>query len=626
MKILIDLTNTPHVLFFRPIIEKLKKAGHTVILTAREYSQTIPMLEFFNYDYYMLGKHAGKLKIKKAINLFERVLDLISFIKRYDPDIIVSHQSPYATLAGFLTGKKTVFIFDNENAFFQNLMSIPFASKILAPETLNKEKMFFRKINHYPGLKESVYLSEIEPDKKVLSGLNIKEGKKIIVVRPEMNTSAYYNVEKDILTPLVEKLTEIYNVILIPRDEKQREHFAKIKDIIIPKNAVDGPSLIYYSDLLLGAGGTMNREAAVLGKKILTTYQEKELEVNKWLIKKGLIEKNINPSIEDIKNLINKEWKKENFVEKGKEARKQLINTIISFEKVKERLNFNVVLTSDIELWSWNKDFEQDIKKGVYELEKLAENEKIPATFFVSLSDKGYNDKNYMKKIEELIKKIKSDYIQFGIHTHCKDIPINFSTESDDLKDYDEDQILNILIWYKNEMERILNKKVIVHRAGSYAIPSLEILNRIFGNTGLKIDSSDVGSEYSKITKFDNLIEIPPSTNKKLSKQLRVLSTEQMSFKEILKFIKKAKGKTNNLVINFHSFSVYGSLGKKAKRIWYFIPKPIKFLLKPLVKKIKESSMQRSDKISDNFLDLKVLISYLKNNGCKFVNLNDLKK
>ena len=118
MKILIDLTNTPHVLFFRPIIEKLKKAGHTVILTAREYSQTIPMLEFFNYDYYMLGKHAGKLKIKKAINLFERVLDLISFIKRYDPDIIVSHQSPYATLAGFLTGKKTVFIFDNEIYLF----------------------------------------------------------------------------------------------------------------------------------------------------------------------------------------------------------------------------------------------------------------------------------------------------------------------------------------------------------------------------------------------------------------------------------------------------------------------------------------------------------------------------
>ena len=149
-----------------------------------------------------------------------------------------------------------------------------------------------------------------------------------------------------------------------------------------------------------------------------------------------------------------------------------------------------ISLTSDVELWSWNKNFEQDVKNGVLKLVELAEREKIPVTLFISLSDKGYFEKNYIEKISELIKQIKSKIIDYGIHTHCKNIPMGFPTIHDNLKDYKKEEMERIVKWYKNKLEKITKKKVFTHRAGSYAIPNLEIIDEVLGKNNLTIDSS----------------------------------------------------------------------------------------------------------------------------------------
>jgi len=281
-----------------------------------------------------------------------------------------------------------------------------------------------------------------------------------------------------------------------------------------------------------------------------------------------------------------------------------------------------IILSSDVELWSWNRNFSQDIEKGVIKLIEFANKEKIPITFFISLSDKGYWEKDYLKKIILLMKKLDGEGIEFGVHSHCKNLPLEFPTLSDNLKDYPLDQAVKIIKWYKKQLEKILKKNIRVHRAGGYQIPSPNTLSRIFNTTGLKIDSSALEVEYSSPRKFRNLIEISPATNKKYSKKLIVWGPEQMSNKELLKFYKKAKTKTKVLVINFHSFSVHGFLGKKAK-IWHKLPNWLRKILRPFTKKFKENSKNNLESESPHFKNLKKIIRFLKEQECEFVKFKD---
>ena len=283
-----------------------------------------------------------------------------------------------------------------------------------------------------------------------------------------------------------------------------------------------------------------------------------------------------------------------------------------------------VVISIDVELWSWGKNFEIDIAKALKILTRLADNEKIPIVFFISLSDKGYGDKKYFSKIKDLLKNLQPKNIEFGIHTHCKNLPLNFKINSDMLKDYSQEEITKILNWYKKNLEEITCKKIWIHRAGNYSIPPLNILEKSFKKTGLKIDSSDISKEYSKKFFMNSLLEIPPATNKKYSAQLRVWSPEQMSFNEMIKFYENAKYKTDFLVINFHSFSVYGNLGLK-KKIWYLAPKFMRKFLRPFINILKQSSRDRNAiNVSKNFENLVKLIRFLKKENCKFVNFKDI--
>jgi hypothetical protein len=273
----------------------------------------------------------------------------------------------------------------------------------------------------------------------------------------------------------------------------------------------------------------------------------------------------------------------------------------------------NIILTSDVELWSWRKNFKRDIEEGVLKLIELAEKERIPITFFISLTDKGYGIEEYSKKISDLVKKIKSKKVFFGIHPHCRGLDLDF-IKSDNLKEHSEEEIVKILSENKKELEKITNREIRVHRAGNYGIPRLDILNRVFKKTGLLIDSSDISIGYSQITKLPHLIEIPPATSKEYSKKSRVWTPEQMSLKEILNFYNKSKNKTEVLVINFHSFSVYGNIS--GKRIWYFLPLFLRNFLRPLIKKIKKSPEE--SRISENFEKLYKLVRFLKKQGDKF--------
>lgn len=309
----IDVTNTPHVLFFRPIIKELKGKGHKITITARKHSQTTGMLDFFGTDYTVVGRHAGKSRVLKALSLPFRTLSLVWKMKSRGTDIALCHQSPYAMMAARLLGiRKRIYIFDNETASLQNRLAIPFCTKALCPEAIKSKKLYGKKLTKYPGVKESVYLSDFKPDPKVLQELNLSRGKKTVVMRPEPGKAAYYKKGESVLVPIIKKLPKKWQIVLVCRNPEQKRFYKNIfgNRIIIPEKEIDGPSLIHYSDLVIGAGGTMNREAAVLGTPVISTYRGKLLAVDKWLIEKGLMHHQKQPRLSDIESVMKGKTKK----------------------------------------------------------------------------------------------------------------------------------------------------------------------------------------------------------------------------------------------------------------------------------------------------------------------------
>lgn len=279
-KILIDIVNSPQVLFFQPIIERLKK-DHEIVITARKHAQTIDLLDMYKLKYTVIGEHAGKSMIKKALAFFRRTFDMYNFAKGKNFDVAVVHQSPYCMFPAWLLGiKKRIFIFDNETAAIQNMVSIPFCTHAICPEAISIKRLFFKRLMKYPGIKESVYIKKSKFKKE-----------NYILMRPEQFSAAYYSGEENVLVPVIRELISDWKIVLIPRNDKQRKYYHKIfgNKITMPTKMVPASELISKSSIVIGAGGSMNREAVVLGVPVISTYRGKLLEVDQWLIKKGLM-------------------------------------------------------------------------------------------------------------------------------------------------------------------------------------------------------------------------------------------------------------------------------------------------------------------------------------------------
>jgi predicted glycosyltransferase len=305
MKIWIDMTNSPHVLFFEPIIESLSKK-HEVISTARDYQQTLALLEKKGIPYTLLGKHHGKSLLAKIKGLFGEVACRIKFINENKPDLTITHQSYYATLAARLTGRKSLYIFDGDEAILQ-MLGIFFGSRVLAPEKL-PSKIKGVKVSKYPGLKEEVYISSFTPDQSYLSKLGFNPEKSTILIRPEAGSATYIKKE-NVLSPLLDSLEneEKYQVILLPRTLEQKEYYKKsYKNLYIPEGILSGPDLAANVDLVISGGGTMNREAVVFGTPVISAFQNPPLSIDRWLIEEGYMNLIKEPNLQDIEEAINK--------------------------------------------------------------------------------------------------------------------------------------------------------------------------------------------------------------------------------------------------------------------------------------------------------------------------------
>ena len=312
MKIWIDISNTPHVLFFRGFIKKIE-TDHKILITCREHAEIIPLLKKYNIKYRVVGKHEGRGKINKIFGLIKRNFKLIPIVSKFKPDISFSCGSPYAAQTSFLLRVPHIAIMDNETAKISNYLTIPFCKKVIIPKVIPK-KLISRyiikqkSIIQYNGFKEMAYLENFKPDKTVLKHLNLKKSDKIALIRSELLTALYYRDNKK--TPLTYEIIKYlsentnYKIVFLARTNKERKIFKNYKNVITP-NSIDTPSLMHYSKFVISGGGTMNREACILGIPAITTYPLKTmLCVDRYFVKNGYmlhIKK-----LDDFKKILNK--------------------------------------------------------------------------------------------------------------------------------------------------------------------------------------------------------------------------------------------------------------------------------------------------------------------------------
>lgn len=294
-KIWVDLDNSPHVPFFRPIIEELRKRNYEVFVTARDAYQVRELTQFYGVDAKIIGRHYGKHKIFKALGTCLRALKLIPIIRAEKPNLALCHGSRALLMTASLFKIPSVMLIDYE---FATVLPGIKPTWLLVPTVVQQEQMKnWTKIAKYPGIKEDVYLSKFKPDASLRERLGVSANQLLIAVRPPATEAHYHNPEGEtLLTAVLSRFADAdaTTTLLLPRNKRQEAELrASWPDalasgkFLIPPHVEDGLNLIWNADLVISGGGTMNREAAAMGVPVYSIFRGKIGAVDHYLAEQG---------------------------------------------------------------------------------------------------------------------------------------------------------------------------------------------------------------------------------------------------------------------------------------------------------------------------------------------------
>ncbi len=307
MRVWVDCTAAAHPLVLRPIVERLRERGHDVEITTREYGQTVGILDRLGLDHTVVGRHGGGSTFRKGTALASRSALLARWARPRRFDLAIAHGSVDLAVVSMLLRIPSAQMQDYEHAGLQRRVAWRAASRVLVPDAIPVEAMVragaaSNKLVRYPGLKEDYYLAGFEPSPSVLSALGLSElgisadrrrdDRVLVVVRPPPETSAYH-ADNPLYEGVLDRLAsaDAAVAVLIPRTEGQRAAALERADrgLVVPQDAIDAQSLIAYADLVVSAGGTMNREAVALGTPVRTIFTGALGAVDAKLLAEGLM-------------------------------------------------------------------------------------------------------------------------------------------------------------------------------------------------------------------------------------------------------------------------------------------------------------------------------------------------
>ena len=295
MRFWFDADNAPHVLVMRPIAQELIRQGHEVVFTARDRASTCRLMDMYALEYTKVGAEYRPGKLGKVLGTLERALALASAMRGKCADVSFGHGSRALPLASAMLRIPSVTMYDYEwvNPSLFNL----FCRKILLPEAIDLERcreagIRTEKVVHYPSYKECLYLDDFQPDRTIARELGLRDDSLKVLLRPPATTAHYHNPEAErILAALLEHLLHNPDVQLVwlPRSKSQEAMLpsGSTAQIVRPTRPYPGPQLIENMDIVIGGGGTMTREAALLGIRSISFFRGRLGRVDERLSQQG---------------------------------------------------------------------------------------------------------------------------------------------------------------------------------------------------------------------------------------------------------------------------------------------------------------------------------------------------
>jgi len=297
MRVWVDLTNSPHVLVMRPLIEAMRADGHEVEVTARDFAQTLELAEIAGLGALAVGAHGGRSAGGKLRSLAGRSTALWRWARtRPRFDLAAAHGSNDLPIVARALRVPAVDLFDYEWATFQHMIGCRLARRVIVPDAIPPERLKRygagpRKLRRYPGLKEEYFLHDFEPDPQILEKVGADPARIVVVLRTPPVAALYHRVHNPVYAELLDRLGHDAGIhaVVLPRLREQAEELRRLAlpSVIVPEHAIDGPSLVAASDLVISAGGSMNREAVALGVPVYTTFQGRMGGVDEKLLREG---------------------------------------------------------------------------------------------------------------------------------------------------------------------------------------------------------------------------------------------------------------------------------------------------------------------------------------------------
>jgi len=293
MRIWIDLSNSPHVPLFEPVVEHFRRRGDEVLLTARDHAQTAELALRAWPETELIGGRSPAGRAAKGRAIAGRAAALRRFARERRPDVALSHGSYAQVLAARRAGVPCATMMDYEHQP-ANHLSFRFAHRVVVPEAFPEPALRrfgapARKVLRYRGFKEELYLAGFRPDPSVLDELELDRARVLAVFRPPPTGALYHREDNERFDELLERALRQgdVEVVLLPRGQEQASRYGGLAGVRVPARAVDGRSLLALADLLIGAGGTMNRESALLGTPTYTVFRGVLAAVDAELIRQG---------------------------------------------------------------------------------------------------------------------------------------------------------------------------------------------------------------------------------------------------------------------------------------------------------------------------------------------------
>ena len=297
MRVWIDISNSPQVAFFKPLVALLHERGHDVQVTAREYAQTVELLELHKIVHDVVGPpHGGAGAMGKGSAMARRLRALRGFAKDRDFELALSHASHELPLVARSLGIPSSYAFDYELARAQHGLGCRAARRVVVPDAIPQERLDRlganeRKVRRYTGLKEEYYLHGFAPDPSVLDELELDRERVLVVARTPPEVSLYHRHGNPLFAEVLDRLgtDETVHAVVLARTAEQRNEILarRLPSLVMPDQAIDAQSLVALADLVVSAGGTMNREAAALGVPVYTTFAGRLGAVDERLVSEG---------------------------------------------------------------------------------------------------------------------------------------------------------------------------------------------------------------------------------------------------------------------------------------------------------------------------------------------------